>query len=514
MALTRPTSHITGDAGERLFCAEIPPSWAPEKQSADYGVDFFVLVPEAHLVTGLRFAAQVKTTTRHPRRDDALRLEIEVHHLEYWLDLETSPVFLIACDLGDRRSYFADVDQILATLPVAWRGQKTVTVSVPSANSVADHERFLVAVREAWTRRMGPQAAILRRQKELQALDPRFLVQISATEHGETRLITAKEEVQFQMRVRGDAREEKMDRLLRGYTVDFDAGEASLEGVPLLEGFNKVGGSIEMAHKANAAVSLVVADGANEVRLSNLPVTVLRAPKALRIESTPASHPIDLRTECRDDDRAGDLIPARATFGLKTATWTGQRILDLTLFDQARAFFRRCSEGALVRIVAHLPGQDIPVGEQRLPEATFTELCELLEILQMARDVSREVGVNPPFPETLMPEQEEEIRRAHALLFGGEYRAPGGRWTMSVTGTWKRNALPKEGDIEMKSKANIPEEFAFLGTTITVNVREVVLTKANLQKAKKVRSGGTRYTFSAPNGEFIQRSDRFPGLER
>lgn len=155
MALTRPTSHITGDAGERLFCAEIPPSWAPEKQSADYGVDFFVLVPEAHLVTGLRFAAQVKTTTRHPRRDDALRLEIEVHHLEYWLDLETSPVFLIACDLGDRRSYFADVDQILATLPVAWRGQKTVTVSVPSANSVADHERFLVAVREAWTRRMG-----------------------------------------------------------------------------------------------------------------------------------------------------------------------------------------------------------------------------------------------------------------------------------------------------------------------------------------------------------------------
>lgn len=29
----------------------------PEKQSAGYGIDFFVLVPEAHLVTGVRFAA-------------------------------------------------------------------------------------------------------------------------------------------------------------------------------------------------------------------------------------------------------------------------------------------------------------------------------------------------------------------------------------------------------------------------------------------------------------------------
>jgi hypothetical protein len=42
----------------------------------------------------------------------------------------------------------------------------------------------------------------------------------------------------------------------------------------------------------------------------------------------------------------------------------------------------------------------------------------------------------------------------------------------------------------------------------------VVLTKATLHKATKMRSGGTRYTFSAPDGEFIQRSDRFPGIER
>ena len=62
-------------------------------------------------------------------------------------------------------------------------------------------------------------------------------------------------------------------------------------------------------------------------------------------------------------------------------------------------------------------------------------------------------------------------------------------------------------------RRRIPEQFAFVGTALIGNIREVVLTKPALQKAKKLRSGSTRH---------VERSERrvhpavrpLAGLER
>lgn len=513
MALTRPQSHETGDGGERLFAAAVPFAWVPEEQSSDYGIDFFVLVPEAHLVTGLRFAAQVKTTARHPRVDGDLRVELEVAHLEYWIDQEVLPVFLVACDLADRQLYYADIDEIAPSLPPTWREQKTVTVSVSPASLVSDHGAFLAKVRTAWNRRMGPQAAVVRRQKQMQAIDPRFLVRITATADGELHQLIPKETIQSTFHLRGDERGEKLDRLLRGHRVDFGPGEVSIDNMPLLKAFADTGGSVEMARRTEATASLVAVEGDDEVRIANLPVTIIRAPKALRVESRSPRIPISFDLECVDGEPRGDRLPVRATFTATAAAWFGQLVPDLGLFDPVHAFVGRCRAGALVRIVLHLPGQDVSAGEQSVPPGSFEQIWDLLELIRLAREVCREGGINPAFPSTLSPKEEEEIRHVHGLLFGGEYRSPGSRWTMNITGTWGRKKVPrKAGDIEISMKEGVPEEFAFLGAKVTVNVRQVMLTKALLAKSRKMPSGSTRYTFSSRNGEFIQRSDRYPAL--
>ena len=157
MSLSRPQSHVTGDAGERLFVSGVPHSWLPDKQASDYAIDFSVRVLEAHLVTGIHFGAQVKTTTRHPQALGTARVEVEVAHLTYWLDDHVPPVFLVACDLAGRRLSFVDIDDVARSFPPDGGNRKRSRWAsrspIPSRSTTGFSRRFGTLGRVAWDRR-------------------------------------------------------------------------------------------------------------------------------------------------------------------------------------------------------------------------------------------------------------------------------------------------------------------------------------------------------------------------
>jgi hypothetical protein len=48
------------------------------------------------LATGLRFAAQVKGTTRLEGRGELILFRVDTRHLQHWLDVEPDPVFVLS----------------------------------------------------------------------------------------------------------------------------------------------------------------------------------------------------------------------------------------------------------------------------------------------------------------------------------------------------------------------------------------------------------------------------------
>jgi hypothetical protein len=143
------------------------------------------------------------------------------------------------------------------------------------------------------------------------------------------------------------------------------------------------------------------------------------------------------------------------------------------------------------------------------PSTASPALCELLDVLQLAREVCTLAKVDPAFPPSIGPDVEEQIRRVHALLSNGEYRTRGEKWTLTVVRKETSKAIPKaNGDLEIGVKEPADRAYEFLDTTVNVRIVKVVLTKA-ASKVKRLANGDSKYVFQSPHGEFIERSDKY-----
>lgn len=509
MAIRRPPSHVIGDAGERVFAFEIPRMWTEEWQRHQYGLDYLVQAHEAHLATGLRFCAQIKTTEKHPRVDGRLRVPVSAAHLEYWLREESLPVFLIAVDLDDEHAYFVDVDELVPHLPVEWTSQREVTVGVPEANRVRDHAGLRAHVRKAWERRQGPHAALLRRKRALEAQDPRFLVKLSVTETGERVELFAQEPGSFTISMTVPPDDQgKISRVMRGYKVDFKPGEVQVEGMPLLA-FIADGGSLQIALTETASLSFrACGPGGDLAILANMPATIVRGLEAVRLSASLGDSLILVEAAQEIGARS-----APVSLSVNPRAWAKKRVRALPYFDAIHQFLRACRDGATLQPVLHLVGENHVGPSQLASPASFEPLWRFVEALRKAREVCDLLNIDVCLPAQFSPKDEADVGRVHALLFSGEYRAPARRFTFSAVGelTERIKNGAEVGDVE--ARFINPEEMPFLERTVCIETRAIIMTAARVAIGRRRSDGLRQFRFSSRSGEFIQRSNRFPNLE-
>ncbi len=502
---SRPRAHVTGDVGERLFPTLVPEEFVVERQNADYGLDYVVQVAEAFRVTSTRFGCQIKTSARrHARSRGALRVTIETRHLVDWLDTETMPVFLVAIDAADARGYFVDVDHVPSTLPEGWREQRTVTVRVPEANGVNGGPGFRSAIQAAWRRRTSPAAAAARRQREIERLDPRFCAAVNIIDGREHVELRAKEDVECRFSFRSPAGA----RIFHGDLVTFAPGEAAFAGTPLLEKVGQLGATIRIAAEQAATMSLVATrplGNSPAVSVPNLPATIIAAPLAVQFKAALMGR---LLTWSMELQRNPPSVEAR--IGLDVGAWGGMRVDALPFLDELLAFTAACVAGSPIRNVLHLPGRDEVLTEALPPRDTIERFAEILMLVSQAREVCRALRVSAALPDELTELHEHQIRRAHALLTTGEYRAPGSAYDFTVTATpICARDLPKRGPVRMVM-GGARKPISFLDTEIMVAVESVGMTDAVIVPGRRTGDGHRRFRFSTEKGEFIQRGTPLP----
>lgn len=501
MALKRPAEHEIGDAGERLFQAQIPHAWHAQKFERDYGIDFIVAVPEAHLVTEVRFGAQVKATrTSFPRTGSSLRLVIETAHLQHWLDVETMPVFLIAVEVEPTRVHYVDVDVLEP--PARWREQQTVTVRVPEANLVRESS-FVDAVRIAWARRSSPAAALKRRKRELEAVDPRFRVHLKVDDDGEHRTLIPLCDVTGKLVFRDTlAVRSKVKELEEGYTVSFEAGEVHVEGLPLLESI-KNGARVQVGSTMPSGVTVDARSSHGIAIVANIPAKTIMAPAIVRIEGELGP----LRVRCRLPRLGARLIgPITVTTDFDGRRWAGVRLLQLAHFETLRNFANVVASGATIGTTINIPGEPCRLGEHAVDPACFLDVRWFVELVALARKVATIADVNPKTPSSFTVKREEEVRRAHALLTSGEYRADGRPYSFTLRLPSPPSAT--DGDLDVVMRQPVVEKLPFLGTSIAIRTSRVTLTRAIISPGRALPDGTREYVCTTADGELIHRIER------
>lgn len=118
--------------------ADLLEPWAVDTIKVDYGLDVMVHLTDevlqdgtSHPVTGRKFSAQLRATSKDEHDGDALVVRIETKHLNYWMN-STEPVMLIRAVLANRRLYGRWIDAgfigALTARNPGWDRQGTVDV--------------------------------------------------------------------------------------------------------------------------------------------------------------------------------------------------------------------------------------------------------------------------------------------------------------------------------------------------------------------------------------------------
>lgn len=156
MAKKAPENHVTGRKAVKVVESALPEGWLYRDESGteDYGVDGTVEIVEGDVVTGQRIFVQIKGTTVLKRRANAVIFTLEVDDLVY-LDDHQLPSALVVVDIKTSDLYWLDVHRYvrerIAPSNPNWRGQKTVTLSIPKRN-----DKRLIATEWSKLAKEGP----------------------------------------------------------------------------------------------------------------------------------------------------------------------------------------------------------------------------------------------------------------------------------------------------------------------------------------------------------------------
>jgi hypothetical protein len=166
----RSSNQEVDEVGEGQLAVQLRP-YAVEQYNNDYGIDFIVNLTDepddegddrSQSVLSDHFFIQLKSTTRFDPETDTVHEDMEVRHLEQYID-QPIPVLLAIYDDSTEEIYWRVIQEYiwddLNTEKPNWRSQQTVRIKISRNQIITDYERLEQAVNRT-------QSRITRRQQQ------------------------------------------------------------------------------------------------------------------------------------------------------------------------------------------------------------------------------------------------------------------------------------------------------------------------------------------------------------
>jgi len=438
----RAKSHETDEAAQRVFRAAIPRGWVVREQRPDYGVDYVVEIfeegrsPSFTEPSGLQWGVQLKGTVAPKTAKGRLRFRVETDHLKYYVDRCRQPTFLVVINVRCATGYWVFLQgYVLDELKRKnWRAKDSVTILLPMTNRLSDTESLKTAIQAADKRmaELHPAAiegAIRSERQRLESLDPRFRIEIQATEQGSHRILHAKEPVPFTIIFQGErnAIDAKIHDLFgRGVPAEVQPGEVQIHGSPLLERVLDRGGTLHVSREVDCTIDLVARNAActEMARVAGIPAKLTGGTEEFRMAGCLSGSPLAVSLGGRAT-RSLLPSPVQLSVSFRPEAWIGQPIVRLAYFGQAASLFSALAEGAALGVECFHQGNRVFSAEGMAEGGrTVADVVHLINILRKARALANRFNVLPRFPSTLGKSEIEEIEELHSFCEQMDHAQP------------------------------------------------------------------------------------------
>lgn len=519
--MEKSRSHQIDDLAQRILRDALPPTWIVNKQSEDYAKDYLVEIGDENgRLTGTSFYIQLKGQAEADLSADGATVpfSLESKYAEYYLDkVSDLPVFLILVDVNKKIGWWTFLQPLLRD-DQKWRKQKSITLRLPTANSITEISQLQVAIVEAnkWMRVNHPQSiheSIVAHKQRITRTDPRFAVEVSLANEKPVYNLSPKEDVSLRIEITGDQGEvdKKITDLLdKGLEISFQPGEIKVTGSKIFESFEQFGGKIRCNANFAATLSFICYDceGKELARLSDLPGRFTGGRKEMWFEGKLADSPFTIKAGPFTEHKGGSL-----QVNLDLSSWDKQPLRKLAYFDRLHRLFQALPQSARTIAEFQKSGNtvlSVPLSLQSLP--FVVPLADYLEHLWKARKVSEWFDVNPLWTvDSFDRVSRKTADELYGVLLGNGWSQPSPKDRFTAT------FLRKTFRLDVVEKTPKPETiklttepiYLFLGEKLEVQrlVYEYTNMKVNLEVDSKLTPGNSCLDQLKPSADDITPDD-------
>ena len=431
--MQKHSTHVIDEEAVRIFKGALPPQdWTVYDIRPDYGKDHKVELIDGVEHTGLFFWVQIKGQNKVKRlKNGTISFKVETCDLDYHTKL-SDPVFLIVVDVTNRVGYWVFLQEYVRTRlrDIDWRSQAYIQIHLSATNILSETSLLRQAVREAirYMTGLNFHADIAVEQRRLEALDPRFTVDIMAGTGGRQYHFVSEKEISLGFSYKdGNPNSGKLEDMLDwALPIVVRSGELEMKGSPLLAIiFERAGNGdvrLEYAKKVEGFANLVMKNKTGEVRarVEAIPCKIRCGRKVARIEARLPFDLLVLKMQIPYEP-AGT---TQTSMSINLSSWTSRRLMDLPFFDQLASLLLNFGAGRRLEFDLVAPGQRGLSGTMSFEEdQPYEGVSFLIETLGKARTVAALRSVNPTLPEGYESKNSLfEIRSLHKILLGDGLR--------------------------------------------------------------------------------------------
>lgn len=465
-----------GAAAENIVRVKLPRSWVANDHRYDFGKDLHVeTATDDGTMSGESFYIQVKgkQNARINKRAGAVSFPLDSKDAAYYMDRVSEPVIFVGVDITTEEAWYFFLQPFLRSNQ-EWRKKKTLQIPIPLANRLEKSSDFAAAVMEAKQKMRVQRAdsipnAIAAHKQHLEEVDPRFIANVSVVE-GHTHVkFEARELVNMRLRFgnAGEKATERIDDLIRkGKEVSFEPGEVQIDGMPLLQDFERTGGRIHFRNDKPLSLRLLaLKDGIEIGRLEGIRGVINGGLDEYRFTGDIDKGVFQVRMTFSNNGRIQVQIDP------SLGSWDKATIRTAPYFDAIAPFFDRADEATSLALEGIYEG-NVLFRNEVAANVFDPDFCFFVRLLTKARYICQQFNIDAPMPlEDLLASAVNEIEVLYLLLTKGKCVL-----RMPNLAIWIEEKMPcpyvvgdKHYDITMRGIA----EFTFFGVVISAELERV-----------------------------------------
>lgn len=509
--MKKSKSHQINENGTRLLRELIPPTWSVNEQFSDYGKDFLVEIGEQDgEQTGESFHIQLKSTEAIRMQADKLMVShsLSSRHARYFAKVKDLPVFLVLMDVTNKVGYFLFIQEWLA-INQGWNNQHSITVKVPTLNTLSNPPAFTSAIHYAkeWLRARNPASlehAARAEIERLRLLDSRFNVSTRIEDGKVYHDLKANTNVAIKL---GVAREKKtasqklQNFIERGTTVQFEPGEIAIHGSDLFELANLAG--CQLANNGcEAKLALRVHSSIGEYVTPTIDCRIFGGSKLTSIKTIVANCPLQISLDLDHSEKK----QMKASIQFDPNFWESRSIGQLVHFKLCYDLFTALEKATAIQYEIEVDGNLLAT----IPCPNFFDdkigaLCDFVKDLQRVRKLCSHLSVNPKWSMEKFCQQYLEFCQAEAIILNDG-------WTGAAAGCEIKGNIELAGvNSEILAMRDTPGPFTitsqltleFLDISIPIGRVAKHFTNMKIRNCKKVGKRRSKSSLQDYKIEFV-----------